>query len=949
MKRLSFVAVLAGAFIAAFGGMQATAPTHPWPQATSDVPADPAVTFGTLPNGMRYLIRKNTTPAHQVVLRLRIETGSLDETESEEGIAHLIEHMAFRGSKRLADGALFKTLETLGAARGRDVNAETTPYSTVFMFDLPSNDDASLDKALMLMRDIAGNLTIAPKAVESERAVVLAELHQGDVPTHRGQQAYLSQVFGPRLAEALDPIGKAAVIERATAARLREFYRRHYRPERTVLLVVGDVDAKALEAKIKSRFADWTAGGKGAKRPDYAVKRAPRPGVVVFSQAGSASSVALRWITPPDLTADSIAKCLHARLTTVAMAVVNERLSALAQSADPPFVSAGAKHGQYRGIADYTTLSAQYAPGQALGALAALRSVYLTILRDGVRQAEIDRAVANMRRSFQTSIAAADTMPSTSWASWYRSMIAADNVVVSLAQSQVLFEQAVKNLRPGEITKILRSFFAGEPNVFISSPVPIAGADKSVAKILAQTSPSADATETAAKTIAWPYTSFGPPGKAAVTGKIGELGTTFALLDNGIRLTIKPTKLLAGQIMIYARFGDGRLGLPKDRKVPSWALGTAYISGGLNRLASADIPKSLAGREAPIHFNIRDTAFQLSGTTRPADYETELQLMVAYLTDAAWRPTGFEKIRASMLTSLDRMKVTAGSVFSWHFSTLNHDNDVRWAIPTPEEVRAARLEDVKALLTEAIARDPMQVIVVGDISVAEAVNGLEKTFGTLPKRPIQSAPMTGDERQPAHREHPIVLRYTGPPGQAVAMITWPTTGLFPDPKQHHVRAVLTRILSQRLFDTLRTEDGMTYGPGSGLASSAVSPGYGFISVWAAIPTARIAEFYTAVEHTVGDLKAKDVSGEELERVRGPMVHQDEELRQTNAYWLNALINASFDPREIDLIRTDLADLKAVTAADVRREAQAYLGGEKAWKVLVVPADYGLAEDAAVKK
>ena len=78
--------------------------TAPWLFKGSDIPPDPAWNFGALPNGLRYAIRRNGVPPGQVAVRVRIDAGSLNETDDERGFAHLIEHLSFRGSKYVPDG-----------------------------------------------------------------------------------------------------------------------------------------------------------------------------------------------------------------------------------------------------------------------------------------------------------------------------------------------------------------------------------------------------------------------------------------------------------------------------------------------------------------------------------------------------------------------------------------------------------------------------------------------------------------------------------------------------------------------------------------------------------------------------------------------------------------------------------------------------------------------------
>ena len=93
-------------------------PAVRWPQATSDVKADPNIRFGVLPNGMRYAIRRQAVPPGQAALRLWFGAGSLMETDAQQGLAHCLEHMAFNGSKAVPEGEMIKILERLGLAFG---------------------------------------------------------------------------------------------------------------------------------------------------------------------------------------------------------------------------------------------------------------------------------------------------------------------------------------------------------------------------------------------------------------------------------------------------------------------------------------------------------------------------------------------------------------------------------------------------------------------------------------------------------------------------------------------------------------------------------------------------------------------------------------------------------------------------------------------------------------
>ena len=114
-----------------------------WEHETSDLKPDPRFNFGTLKNGFRYAWFKNDEPKKNVYVRLHVNVGSVVETETELGIAHFVEHMAFNGTKNFKAGSLVTTFQSEGIKFGHDVNAHTGFDETVYELDLP---DASPER-----------------------------------------------------------------------------------------------------------------------------------------------------------------------------------------------------------------------------------------------------------------------------------------------------------------------------------------------------------------------------------------------------------------------------------------------------------------------------------------------------------------------------------------------------------------------------------------------------------------------------------------------------------------------------------------------------------------------------------------------------------------------------------------------------------------------------------
>ena len=140
---------------------------------TDVIPFDAAIHTATLPNGLKYFVRRNDQPAKRISLRLAVKAGSLDEADDQQGLAHFIEHMAFNGSTHFKPGELISYFESVGARLGPHVNAYTSFDETVFMLDLPTDKPDIVAKGLTALADFAGGLTLDAREVDKERGVVI--------------------------------------------------------------------------------------------------------------------------------------------------------------------------------------------------------------------------------------------------------------------------------------------------------------------------------------------------------------------------------------------------------------------------------------------------------------------------------------------------------------------------------------------------------------------------------------------------------------------------------------------------------------------------------------------------------------------------------------------------------------------------------------------------------
>lgn len=908
-----------------------------WPQAHSDIKADPAARFGQLPNGMRYVLMHNATPPHQTSIRLRIGSGSLEEADDQQGLAHFLEHMAFKGSTHVPEGEMVKLLQRHGLAFGPDTNAFTSFGQTVYMLDLPESDEDSLNLGLMLMRETASELNLDAKAMEPERGVVLSEERLRDTPAYEASLAQQTFLMKGQLPPTRWPIGKVDVIRNAPAQRLRDFYQANYRPERATLVMVGDFDVDAMEAKVKARFADWKGVGAATKEPDIGPVAARGLSAQVIVQPGATMSVSVTWARPHDPSPDSRAKEARDTVEALGMNVINRRMERLARGDAPPFLSAGVAAGDELKAVKIGSLGVNPKGDDWRGGLIAADVVRRQALQYGVQPDELARAITETRTQLQSAIDGASTRRTPNLAQQIIADLDAPEVLASPQENLSIFEQAVKGLTPAQVDTAIRAAFSGAgPLISMITPTPLEGGEAALIDGFkaAEAAPVAEARIIQKKP--WPYTSFGPAGRVTETRDVPDLGVSFVRFANGTRLTFKHTGYRKDQVEIAFDLPGGILTLPKDKTSAIWASG-ALTQGGMGRISLEDTEQALAGKVYNFNARVGEKDFVLAGRTKPENLDTELQLMTAYMTDPGWRPAALERARAIANLQLDQLDSTPAGVLARHLETLLHSGDARWVNPTRADVKAATLADIRSLWDRALA-GPVDVTIIGDITLEQAEAAVAATVGALPARG-PAAPLTpgADKvRFPAQTAQPVKLTHKGRADQAIAYIAWPANDFYADPQETRALSLAVAVLQDRLIQKVRIAEGATYSPTAALRASETFPGYGVVSSSVETPPAKLASFFQNVEEIAAGLRDKPISADDLERARKPRIEQIEKSKETNEYWLGRLQGAIDDKRRLDVIRETVAGYRAVTAEDIQAAARKYLRPDTAYKIEVVP-------------
>ncbi len=916
------------------------APTTEWPHTTSDVPVDPAITWGRLDNGLRYAILPNAEPRDRVSVRLLVATGALMETDAQRGLAHFIEHMGFNGTRNFPPGQLVEYFQRLGMAFGPDTNASTGFDRTQYQVELPKNDADSLREAFKALRDYADGVLFLPEEIEQERGVILAEKRERDSADFRAMLAEFGFALPQTLLPRRFPIGTEEVIRSAPRDEFVDYYDTWYRPERMALVVVGQVEPAAVAPLIAAAFADMQP--RAPARPE------PELGSVVMPEGVRAQvhrdpelpriSVSIQTVAPYAYEPDTAASRLKYLPRQLAYTMLNRRFEELAKQEGAPFTSASAHTSEMLDFVSNSSLDvATTKPEQWRPALAVAEQELRRALEHGFQPAELREATANMANALDDAVKQAPTRRSSGLAAGLISTIHGHNVFSHPVAVRDLYQPALARVTVADCLAALREAWAAPGRlIFASGNLP---AELDAATVEGAFAESRTATVAAPAAIAdqtWGYADFGPAGTIVARHEISDLGIVQVDFANGVKLNLKKTDFQAATILVSARFGGGVLTLPATKPGLDVFARSAAGLMGLGKHSADELRRILAGRSVSAGFFVENDAFFVTGQTTPKDLELQFQLLAATIADPGYRPEGERLLRRGMAQYYNQLQHTPEGVYPLEINRKLASDDPRFGLPPMDTLAGYSMADVRAWLEPELPKGPLELSIVGDIDLEATIALAAQTFGTLPPR--SAKPAYGSERQVAYPAAGFAAERTVQTEipRGTVFVFWPSNDAF-DVRRNRRLNLLASTIEDRLRVKIREGLGGAYSPNASNDGSLTFPGYGILSVQVGVDPAQAAAIRDTVREIGESLRTSGITDDELVRMKQPILTGILESARTNSYWLaNVLGGCRELPQRFEWARNRTADITAITREEINALATEYLRPERLVSYIVLP-------------
>ncbi len=908
-----------------------------------NMPMDRAVTYGKFDNGLTYYIRTNHKPEKRAELRLIINAGSILEDETQQGLAHFLEHMAFNGTKNFARQDLVDYLESIGMRFGPDINAYTSFDETVYMLQIPTDSLEVMEKAFLILSDWAHNISMKKEEVEKERGVVIEEWRLG-----RGAGSRLRDKQFPillkdsRYADRL-PIGKKAVLDTFHHQSLHRFYKDWYRPDLMAIIAVGDFEPDKIKDLIIKNFQHIPTLPEAPERKLFPVPDHQETLFAIASDSEATySRVSIYNKLPLENTQTATAFREH-MIERLYNRMLNERLSELTRIKNPPFIYAVSREGQMIRSKNFYTISAIVKDNGINQGLDALLTEARRVRKFGFTQTELDRQKVALLRFRERQYKERDKTESSSFASQCLSNFLYNNPLPSIAFQYELEKRFMPDISLSDVN-ILADKWMGEESRVIMVDVPEKADidlpnEKGLSDIMAFVKTKSIEAYTD-NTLDQPLVESLPtPGSVVSSLHKSELDVTEWTLQNGIRIILKPTDFKNDEIRMSAFSPGGSSLVPDSNLIAAESAIGILLESGLGDFDRNQLKKYMSGKIVRVSPYIGELSEGFSGFASPKDLETLFQHIYLYFTKPREDSTAFISFKERLKGVYENRNASPDAAY---YDTLTatltqyHTRYKPWSVQSLDNMdfkksmeiyrdRFADASDFTFLFVGNFTPDSIKPLVETYLGGLKPANRNEtwqdKTF-RYPEGVIKKNVYKGKE----------------PKSQTSIVISGPFVWNRGD---RYAISSMLHMLRIKLRERLREDLGGTYSiNASGSFTHHPVCRYRIDFRFGSDPD-RVDELTTEIFTQIDSLKNYGLDEEYLKKVKEIQIREYETNLKKNNFWMSNLEYKYYHNDPPEDILNYLTLVNALTVDKVQKVARKYLNTENFVQVVLYPEDSNL--------
>lgn len=576
-------------------------------------------------------------------------------------------------------------MQKAGVRFGSDLNAYTGFDETVYQLPIPSDDPELLKNGLQVMRDWAQDALLSDDEIDKERGIVMQEMRGGRGVGQRLQDQYFPIVLnGSRYSKRI-PIGTEKIITTFKPETIRQFHQDWYRPDLQSIIIVGDIDVKDMETRVKALFSDLKTPAKKMDRTKYHVDLLNKNQFIAITDPELPYTVAQIMIKSKSEKTVTVKDYRNQLLISSFNTMVSERFSEIMQQADAPFMQAGGSISDFIAGLDVFSLMVVPKPNQLELGFKKMMTEFERIQKFGFTQSELDRAIIAMNKGNETSYVERSKKKSDSYVNRYLSNFLKDDAALSNDDSYKITKQLLPTLTLKEVNALISKYYTD-----LNRDVIIMGPEKDKAtlpteQIIGTWIKDVEAQNLTAyedKVSKLPLLSKEPvKGTVVSTKDLKDIQAKELTLSNGVKVILKPTNFKNDEIRISA-FSEGGSSLYPDADYYSASNAAGLVdASGLGQLNNVELQKYLTGKNIGITPYISERYEGLYGSSDKEGLKNAFELIYGYFTEPRLDDDVYQSIIARSVGSLENRESNPSNVFSDQVKETLYGDNVRRKMP----------------------------------------------------------------------------------------------------------------------------------------------------------------------------------------------------------------------------------------------------------------------------
>ena len=760
---------------------------------------------GELKNGLKYYIKENKFPQKTAIFYLVINSGSTDEKDGEQGLAHFLEHMAFNGSRDFSKNELIKQLESLGVKFGADLNAQTSYDQTSYVLTINVNEKNLQDTFKVFSNWIDG-VKIDPKELNKERGVIMEEERQRNTPGYRLYLAQTKDIFEGSIYLKRVPIGDMNVIKRVDAKHMQEFYERLYQPRFMSFVAVGDFDKNEIKSLIEKSFSQ-AKNTNSYIHPEKNISF--KSGLNIFNYDSNETGIELVRLSyfdkfsPVVNEADAKRNLEDALIASLINMLYEQKNANNSSNLSTDFIAQTLQAKQKIYSFETNVLGSDFNASlkDMLGVIKGIKEFGFN--KDDFK--DVKKAfVANVDVKFKRS----KTKKSSTYAGQILNMIENGGFVLSDEYEKELSLKLLNEITLADVNARFRQILAiSDERVRIFSKDGFKFSKDEFLKLFAK-APAYNTNLSASNNDKSLGNENLEPKEISSKSFDEENGIYTYKMSNGSQVIFKPLATKKDSILFAAVSKGGTSNLT-DPKLGSFAVALTNESG-VGKFNNYELSKALNGKIVSYEKGIEALTQGIYGSSSTSDLSSLLAVINLEFNAPRADANVLERIKQRAKDELSKEQNLPEYKFSTEFSKFFYENNKRVAPLEMADIDALRLNELKEIIKDKFANSASYTfVIIGDTDEERLLPLIKKYIATLPKLG-EAENFKDDGVRSIKGQHTFKREYQSTKRSDVGINIINSDAKYSFEGAIRLRA-LSEILKTALREKIREDKGQTYG------------------------------------------------------------------------------------------------------------------------------------------